>query len=127
MGSKMTAERLSNFEWEIMNQIWSLGSASAREVLEALPTEHQRAYTTIQTYLERLVEKKYLSKEKLGLVNYYSAIIPKESAVHRETKRFVDQVFSGSTSQLAAYLLGQGTIEPADLESIKLMLEADHD
>jgi len=120
-------EKLSNFEWEIMNQIWGLGSTSARQVLNALPLEHQRAYTTIQTYLERLVDKKYLTKEKIGLVNFYRFIVARDCVVHNETRRFIDQVFSGSTSQLAAYLLGQGNIDASDLAKIKELLENSHE
>lgn len=127
MSRKQTLESLSQFEWEIMNMVWDLGSASAREVLGALPQEHQRAYTTIQTYLERLVEKKFLSKQKLGLVNFYRPLVLREKAVHKETRRFIDQVFSGSTSQLATYLIGQGEIEPSDLEKIRKMLGDDHE
>ncbi len=127
MSSRGAEEKLSNFEWEIMNQVWELGSTSAREVLENLPAEHRRAYTTIQTYLERLVEKKYLSKDKIGLVNFYRSIIPKAKAVQKETNRFVDQIFAGSKSQLATYLLGQGDINPADLEKIRLLLGDDND
>ncbi len=127
MGSKSITERLSNFEWEIMNQIWDQKSASAREVLESLPEEHQRAYTTIQTYLERLVEKKFLSKQKVGLVNFYQALIPRERAVRKETRRFVDQIFGGSSSRLAAYLLGEGEISQSDLDRIKKLLEDSHE
>ncbi len=123
MGSKKGIESLSNFEWQIMNQIWEMGSSSAREVLEALTEEHRRAYTTIQTYLERLVDKKFLSKEKVGLVNFYRSLIPRDRVVRKETKRFVDQIFGGSSSQLAAYLLDEGEISQSDLDRIKKMLE----
>ncbi len=127
MSSKLKNNSLSNFEWLIMNQIWELGSASAREVLDALPVEHHRAYTTIQTYTERLVEKGYLNKKKVGLVNFYQATMPRMNAVQHETRRFVDQVFGGSMSQLAAYLLGQGDIKPEDIEQMKALLEDQDD
>ncbi len=66
MSSKASLDALSQFEWLIMNHLWINDKASAREVMESMPEEAQRAYTTIQTYLERLVDKGYLAKEKLG-------------------------------------------------------------
>jgi len=127
MSSKSVLETLSKFEWQIMNRIWEMGSASAREVLNALPAEHQRAYTTIQTYTERLVKKGFLTKEKIGLVNFYKPLIPRENAVKHETNRFVDQVFGGSMSQLAAYLAGRHEFSIQDLAQLKKMLEEDGD
>lgn len=122
MSSKSVIDSISKYEWQIMNQLWNMGSASAREVLEALPPKHQRAYTTIQTYTERLVEKGFLAKHKVGMVNFYQPLVPREKAVQSETKRFVDQVFGGSMSQLAAYLVGQENISQEDVTHIKDML-----
>lgn len=123
MRSKKTiASSLSPFEWTIMNQVWSSGTITVREIEEALPSKQRRAYTTLQTYLERLVDKKFLQKEKIGLVNFYSVIVEKENVVREETSRFVDRVFNGSATQLAAFLIDHNTLSPDDLDKIKSML-----
>ncbi|PIZ61818.1 MAG: hypothetical protein COY19_11925 [Candidatus Marinimicrobia bacterium CG_4_10_14_0_2_um_filter_48_9] len=120
-------EPLSKFEWTIMNRIWEKGRQTAREVMEALPVEHRRAYTTIQTYLERLVEKGYLQKEKLGLVNFYTATVNRSSVVEGATSHFVNQVFGGSASRLAAFLLPNINLQPEDILVIRQMLKEAED
>ena len=105
MSSSPNLDALSQFEWLIMNFLWDMEKASARKVMESMPEEGQRAYTTIQTYMERLVDKGYLSKEKIGMVNFYTTEIARESAVDGATSNFIDKVFQGSGSSLAAYLL----------------------
>ena len=84
-------ETLTKFEWEIMKQVWKKGRATVREVHEALAPTQSRAYTTIQTYMERLVDKKYLSKKKIGLVNFYSAKVKETDTLRREAslRRFI--------------------------------------
>jgi len=122
-------EALSRFEWLIMNTVWDAGRVSAREVMETLPPENQRAYTTIQTYLERLVDKGYLAKEKIGLVNFYHALIAREGVVEGETRNFIDRVFQGSAPSLAAFLLKRDQISAEELEQIRALVgeEDDHD
>ncbi len=115
---------LSKFEWEIMKILWNTKkNISAREVLEKLSKNNQRAYTTIQTYLERLVNKKFLQKEKIGLVNFYSTVVKKENALKNETKSFVDKLFQGSYSQLAAFLFDTNSLKENDLKIIKKMIK----
>lgn len=123
MSSKPDLYALSQFEWLIMNHLWRVEKASAREVMEALPEDAQRAYTTIQTYMERLVDKGYLSKEKVGMVNFYTPEVPRDAVVDGATSSFIERVFQGSGSSLAAYLLKNKKLNSDDLESIKRILE----
>ena len=125
MSQKANIDSLSQFEWLIMNEVWELENASAREIKDALPETAQRAYTTIQTYLERLVEKGYLKKEKQGIINYYAPRLPRETIVEGATTRFIDRVFQGSGSSLAAYLIQSNALGADDLEKIKQILDGD--
>ncbi len=123
MRSNPDLDALSPFEWILMNHLWELGNASARELNEALPEDARRAYTTIQTCLERLVDKRYLSKEKTGMVNFYTAQVAREDVVDGATARFIDRVFHGSGSSLAAYLVKHKKLEDADIQKIRDILD----
>lgn len=127
MSSKSNLDGLSKFEWTIMNQLWELEKASARDMVDSLPEESQRAYTTIQTYMERLVDKGYLTKEKIGMVNFYQPKVGREKIVDGATTSFIDRVFAGSGSSLAAYLLKNKNLKPEDLKQIRDILGGDND
>jgi BlaI family penicillinase repressor len=116
-------ETLTRLEWEIMKQVWKNGKTTVRDVHEALADSHRRAYTTIQTYMERLVDKKILRKEKIGLVNFYSAIIKENDTLKRETNHFVKRAFDGSFSKLAAFLFDTQDFNEEDLQNIKRLIE----
>ena len=116
-------QTLTKFEWEIMKQVWKKRQTTVREIHEALPPDQARAYTTIQTYMERLVEKGYLSKEKIGLVNFYTARVKESDTIERETRHFVKRAFDGSFSKLAAFLFDTQDFDEEDLQEIKRMIE----
>jgi BlaI family penicillinase repressor len=118
-----TVETLTKPEWEIMKKIWQNGKSTVRDIYESLPQNHRRAYTTIQTYMERLVDKKFLKKEKIGLVNFYTAAIREADMLKRETNHVLKRAFDGSVSKMAAFLFDSQNFDEKDLVKIKELIE----
>ncbi len=114
---------ISNLEWEILRIIWQKGKITVKEISKALSEPNKRAYTTIQTYMERMIEKGFLTKEKIGLVNFYHAAVQKKNFISKETSKFIQNVFAGSYSNFAAYLFDSDKLEKNDVEKIKKMIE----
>jgi len=113
---------LSEFEWKILNIIWQNKKASAREVYDVISLSESKAYTTVQTYLERLVEKKFLKKKKIGMVNFYSALSKEHETLEKETRSFVKKAFNNSFTKLAAFLFDSETLQQEDIDAIKEMI-----
>jgi predicted transcriptional regulator len=114
-------KNISNNEWRILDALWRLGEASAREVHSALAPF--KAITTIQTYLERMAEKGVVLKRKLGANNLYRAAHPREEVLRRSVKSFVDQTFNGSYSSFLNLLLDMKGITAEELDEIRSLLE----
>lgn len=113
----------SETEWQILKYLWNSKKASVREIWESLYPGKEKAYTTIQTYLERMVEKGILSKEKIGLVNFYSPMITKDDALSQATERFVDKAFNGSFISLANFLIRSHKLKEEDVNELRDILE----
>lgn len=113
---------LSTFEWQIMEILWKRGKATVRDVFDSL-SGIERAYTTVQTYMERMVTKKILGKEKIGPVNLYFPQITKDQSLLSETRHFLNKSFGGSLPKLAAFLINSDDISEQDLERIKTMIQ----
>jgi len=56
-----------------MASVWRLGEATVEEVRALQPAGRRSAYTTIQTVLNRLVDRGVLSRVKRGRAFVYSA------------------------------------------------------
>ncbi|SRR6056297_1212489 len=118
---------LSEFEWQIMKILWNKKNASVRDVYDEIIKEQERAYTTVQTYMERLVGKNFLQKEKVGAINQYSPVIHEEEVRNSETKSLMKKVFDGSVSKMAAFLFDVDNVSEQDLKKIKSMLKEKDD
>ena len=113
----------SEFEWKILKSLWERNKATVRQVWQDVFPNGEKAYTTVQTYMERLVEKGILKKEKIGLVNFYTPIISEKRALDSATQGLVSRAFNGSFGMLATYLIGSQEIEEKDLEEIRKLLD----
>lgn len=116
--------RLSSLEWEIMNNIWNMPlPVSVRSVLTEAYPEGQKAYTTVQTVMNNLVEKGFLTKEKVGLVNFYRPLKAHEQTLENALKDFANRTFGGSLNALANFLVDSDSLTPEEIASLKKLLD----
>jgi len=113
----------SPLEWEIMNVIWDSGkNPSVREVLEAAYPNGEKAYTTVQTVMNNLESKGFLTKEKIGLVNFYKPLKKRKDLLKKETSKFVENVFGGSFQALASYIVASDSLSNEEIADLKKLI-----
>ncbi len=113
---------LSEMEWQIMQFLWEKGVKSVKDVWQTLYPEKEKAYTTVQTYMDRMVEKKLLEKQKIGLVNFYFPLMDKQTLRRQATETLVSKAFNGSFLNLAAFLVNSKTLSEEELEEIRELI-----
>ncbi len=114
---------LSDIEWQIIKAVWEKPESTVRDVWEKAFPGKEKAYTTIQTYMDRMVDKGMLQKRKIGPVNLYQTLVRKNSLIKKATDNLMEKVFNGSFGQMAAFLVDSYDLTPKDLEEIKRMIE----
>jgi BlaI family transcriptional regulator, penicillinase repressor len=115
----MKKTRLSKAEARILEQCWTLGTCSVREILESLPEEERVAYTTVQTLVYRLEQKGALRKvKKIGNAQLFEPAI-NQSEFRGGLVRDLLDLFGGSPRLLVSSLLETGTITLKDLKSLQ--------
>src|SRR5215470_5230955 len=101
----MALPKLSPFELQIMEALWSRGPSSVREVLEGFPEEDRPAFTTVQTMIYRLESKKAVRRaKKIGNALIFEAVISRDAA----ERRLVDDLltlFGGRIRPLMSHLI----------------------
>ena len=79
----MKTPKLTKLELQILEALWVQGKASIREVQEAFP-EPRPAYTTIQTTVYRLEDKKAVRRvRKIGNADIFEPTIAREVARYK--------------------------------------------
>ncbi len=118
--------RLSQFELEIMNALWELGRASVREIQELLPETRRPAYTTVQTMVYRLEQKRALQRvRKIGNAHVFEPLITRDEAHRRIIDDLLD-LFGGSVQPLMAHLVEAGKLTLGDLRELETTLQKVH-
>lgn len=102
-----TAELLGPLERRVMDALWQLGPSSARQILDLLNHNAERAlaYTTVMTILVRLNEKGYATRKPRGRQFEYSAAVGPEAladaAGRRELERLLERYGAPAVARFA--------------------------
>jgi len=114
---------LGKTEWELLNICWEKGSkTTAKEIHEASLEKKYRSYVTVKTILDRLVDKGYLIREKLGPIWLYTPDLKKQKVVSRAIEDFLSTVMNSDRVSLVRNLL-DGNLNPEEYNKIKELLE----
>ena len=118
-------QKLTPAEWEIMESVWQLGkSTTARDVHQYAYPNGEKAFTTVQTILNTLNKKGFLKCEKIGMVNFYSPEMNKQTAKKEHLLSTAKQLFNGSVPDMANFLIDASNLSMDDIKIIKIFVEA---
>jgi BlaI family penicillinase repressor len=114
--------KLTEPEWIIMNVLWEKHPARARDIFERLPTTANWAYTTVKTMLDRLVEKKAVSKSKRANAGLYEPLLSRRQARKTALKMVLDRAFDGAFGPMMSFLVEQESLSAGQRkELIKIL------
>lgn len=96
-----------SLENEILKTIWRLediddSDVSVNEVQEIInrDSDSSRAYTTVKTVMDRLVEKNMLVRYKQGKKFFYKTVSSRKEMAHKAIKRLANQYFDNDMNSL---------------------------
>jgi predicted transcriptional regulator len=115
--------RLTDGEARLMNVLWSRGQATVGEVVEALPGKQAVSYSTVQTLLRILEDKRYLVHEKVGRAFVYKPIVGRQQAQRKALTHLLGRLFNDSPSELVMNVLEDDHLDPAELKRLKKLIE----
>ena len=103
---------------------WRLGAGTVEQVRSALPPRYQSAYTTVQTVLNRLAERKLLTRTKEGNVFVYRPAISEDEYVSLSIERTLASASVDARQAALARLIGElDGDELSDLPALARRLE----
>lgn len=110
-------------ELEVMEALWELGEGTVSDVQRRLDGRgYEAAYTTVQTMLNRLVEKGHAEREKEGRSFRYRPTLRQTAAVRGAVRHLVERFFGGSAEALAKHLV-ESDLEPSELARLQRWID----
>lgn len=113
-------KKLPDSEFEIMKVIWSSKPPiTTNQIMEGLDEENTWKPQTILTLLMRLVDKGFLSSEKIGRERSYTPIVSEKEYLQLETGNFFKKYYKNSITQLVNTLYSDNNLTNNDLDELR--------
>ncbi len=109
-------------ELEILNILWEKGPSTVRDVHEVLERSKEAGYTTTLKLMQIMHDKKLLVRDETARSHVYTANISQQKTQGQLVKKFIDNVFNGSASQLVMQALGNHKANKKELDEIRNLL-----
>ena len=102
-------------ELEILSVVWERGSATVREVYEAISAERPMVYTGVLKLMQIMADKGLVIRDESARAHVYRAAVEKDETERRFVRDLSQRLFAGSAAQLALRAL---EMEPATEEEV---------
>lgn len=96
---------LTEAEWEIMKVVWAKEPCAAGTVQEELASGRDRAYSTVKTIMDRMVEKGLLKIEKIRNLQLFTSCVNEVEARRGEFRRMLKRAFDGALTPMMQFLI----------------------
>ncbi len=121
MGTQTT---ISETELAVLKVLWEIGTATVRDLLQPLSQQGRNwAYTTLQTLLNRLQAKGYVSCDKTGPAHIYRSAVSRDELLQQRLHTLADELCEGTASPLVLALVEGGRFTSEEIEQFRKLLD----
>ena len=110
-------------EWDIMEVLWQQSPLSAAEIYETLQAQTDWTVKTVRSFLDRLVQKKAVRKQKIHGMNVYKPIPQRSQCLRQESESFLQRFFQGNPVSLVRHFVEQESLSDRDIARLQELLE----
>ena len=110
-------------ELELLRVLWIKGSATVRELHEAVSQERALGYTTVLKLLQIMTEKGLVQRTEVGRAHVYRATASQEETQNQLLRDLSERLFSGSAAQLAMHALSMQPASEEELQEIRRIIK----
>lgn len=119
-----TSVRPTDLELEILKVLWTQGSSTVREVMDALAPRRRRiGYTTVLKMLQIMHEKGLVLRDEKQRAHIYRPRQSRRAVARRLAGDLLERAFDGSTRQLLLHALEYKKARPEELAEIRRLLD----
>jgi BlaI family transcriptional regulator, penicillinase repressor len=122
MVKKREIPRPTESELELLGILWERGSATVRDLFEAVNTKREVVYTGVLKLLQIMTEKGLVQRDERERAHVYRAAISQSDTEVRFLRELSERFFAGSAAQLALRALEMEKASDAELDAIRALI-----
>lgn len=112
---------IADAELQVLKALWDGGPQTVRELLERLAGD--KAYTTVQTLVQRLCDKGLVRADTRGLAHVFTATLPKEHVAQRRVDELASSLLDGAVAPLVLRLVEKGRFTTDEIAAFRKLLQ----
>jgi len=117
------AAALTEAEWAIMKVVWQQEPCAAGTVQETLQSSRNWAYSTVKTFMDRMVGKGLLRTHSIRNLQLFNANVTEAQAKRSEVLQTLKRAFDGALTPMMQFLLENEKFSDEDLRQLRKMVE----
>jgi predicted transcriptional regulator len=115
---------ITDTELEVMRQLWGRDEATIREITDALyPDGEHSHYATVQSLLDRLEAKGFVTRFKDGRVNRFRASVTRADLARRRLRATADALFDGAMAPLLTHMVDHSDLRPDEITALRNLID----
>ena len=122
-GEKESSCELTEAEWAIMKVVWAEEPCAAGTVQEALQKSKNWAYSTVKTFMDRMVGKGQLSTHSIRNLQLFTSNITEAQAKRSEILKTLKRAFDGTLTPMMQFLFENEKFSNKELKQLHKMVE----
>jgi BlaI family penicillinase repressor len=120
---KLSPQKPTASELEILRVLWSRGPSTVREVHDALSEKKTMGYTSVLKFLQIMTAKGTVRRNESQRAHVYEACLPAEQTKRQIAGDMLQRVFEGSASQLMMHAMAGRKASREEIEELRRMLD----
>lgn len=119
-----TPQDVTDAELALLRILWSQPRATVREMTEAVyPAGASSDYATVQKLLERLENKKFVTRDRSVWPHVYKALLGRDDLIGKRLQATADKLCEGSLTLLLTHLVRAQRLTRQELDSLHQLLQ----
>ena len=115
--------KITPAEWDIMEVLWRQSPLSAAEIYETMQGQTDWTIKTVRSFLDRLVRKEAVRKDKIHGMNIFKPIPKRSQCVRQESESFLKRFFHGNPVSLVRHFVEQESLSDQDIARLRELLD----
>ena len=118
-----SAQDVTDTELAMLQVLWDKGTATRRQITDALyPNGGPAHYTTVQKLMERLETKGYVTHQRHQGILSYTATVGREELISRRLQEVAEKLCGGSLTPLFMNLVRSQPLTARELDEFQAII-----
>jgi len=117
------AVELTEAEWGIMKVVWEKEPCAAGTVQETLSQSRDRAYSTVKTTMDRMVDKGFLQIERIRNLQLFRSCISEVDAKRGEFRKMLKRAFDGALTPMMQFLIEHEGLSKEEASQLRKLVD----